>query len=336
MKKLLLLLLLPLVFSSCSDQLFDSSLLNASQSVISPRLDLKLLSDNSIEITGAGNRSWQQNAANNLEKLLIKEIRSNYISNSNQNIGFIVPKIKVQAVESGLGFGFLTGLSLGLLNLIGMPISGYTLTMYSTFEIYDNNQVLVWETKYVESEKFRYGMYHKNWGTNSVSNNSLKILKKTLSNLNNDIIVYTQASRNELKRIEKDLIIGGRDIRNINIYDLKAMVNYFVDDCKINNINLPFTDNIIIEFVELDANVIGVSSGRNDDSVINLKIDPENWAKSSLQKKWYLLYHELGHDVLNLGHGEGGKMMFNFIDRDYKWEEFINDKNYMFNYYKNN
>ena len=104
MKKLLLLLLLPLVISSCSDQLFDSSLLNASQSVISPRLDLKLLSDNSIEITGAGNRSWQQNAANNLEKLLIKEIRSNYISNSNQNIGFIVPKIKVQAVESGLGF----------------------------------------------------------------------------------------------------------------------------------------------------------------------------------------------------------------------------------------
>jgi hypothetical protein len=199
MKKLLLLLLLPLVISSCSDQLFDSSLLNASQSVISPRLDLKLLSDNSIEITGAGNRSWQQNAANNLEKLLIKEIRSNYISNSNQNIGFIVPKIKVQAVESGLGFAALTGLSLGLLNLIGMPISGYTLTMYSTFEIYDNNQVLVWETKYVESEKFRYGMYHKNWGTNSVSNNSLKILKKTLSNLNNDIIVYTQASRNELK-----------------------------------------------------------------------------------------------------------------------------------------
>ena len=336
MKKLLLLLLLPLVISSCSDQLFDSSLLNASQSVISPRLDLKLLSDNSIEITGAGNRSWQQNAANNLEKLLIKEIRSNYISNSNQNIGFIVPKIKVQAAESGLGLAFLSGFSLGLLNLIGMPIGGYTLTIYSTFEIYDNNQVLVWEKKYVESEKFRYGIYYKNLGINSVSNNSLKILKKTLSDLNNDIIVYTQASRNELKRIEKDLIIGGRDIRNINIYDLKAMVNYFIDDCKNNNINISFRDNIIIEFVELDANVIGVSSGRNNDSVINLKIDPENWAKSSLQKKWYLLYHELGHDVLNLGHGEGGKMMFNFIDRDYKWEEFINDKNYMFNYYKNN
>jgi len=80
--------------------------------------------------------------------------------------------------------------------------------------------------------------------------------------------------------------------------------------------------------------VIGVSTERNNDSVINLKIDPENWSKSSLQKKWYLLYHELGHDVLNLGHGEGGKMMFNFIDRDYEWEEFVTDKNYMFNYFK--
>jgi len=133
---------------------------------------------------------------------------------------------------------------------------------------------------------------------------------------------------------EKKLIIGGVDIREINVYDLKAMVNYFIDDCKKNNINLPFTNNIIIEFIELGGNVIGVSTERNNDSVINLKIDPENWSKSSLQKKWYLLYHELGHDVLNLGHGEGGKMMFNFIDRDYEWEEFVTDKNYMFNYFK--
>ena len=62
------------------------------------------------------------------------------------------------------------------------------------------------------------------------------------------------------------------------------------------------------------------------------QIDPEKWAKSSSQKRWYVLYHELGHDVLNLEHGQGGKMMFNFVDRNYTWDEFFNDKQYMFNF----
>ena len=52
-----------------------------------------------------------------------------------------------------------------------------------------------------------------------------------------------------------------------------------------------------------------------DDSKIVIKVDPKKWQNSSKQKKWYIMYHELGHDVLNLNHGEGGKMMFNFADR---------------------
>ena len=46
------------------------------------------------------------------------------------------------------------------------------------------------------------------------------------------------------------------------------------------------------------------------------------------------MYHELGHDVLNLLHGQGGKMMYPFVDRDYTWDEFYNDKKYMFEYVK--
>ena len=49
-----------------------------------------------------------------------------------------------------------------------------------------------------------------------------------------------------------------------------------------------------------------------------------------LTKKWYVIYHELGHDVLNLDHGEGGKMMFNFADREYTWDEFYMKKRYLF------
>jgi hypothetical protein len=43
------------------------------------------------------------------------------------------------------------------------------------------------------------------------------------------------------------------------------------------------------------------------------------------------MYHELGHDVLNLQHGQGGKMMFNYTEKDYTWGDFFKDKDYMFN-----
>ena len=39
---------------------------------------------------------------------------------------------------------------------------------------------------------------------------------------------------------------------------------------------------------------------------------------------------ETNKDILNLDHGEGGKMMFNFADKEYSWDDFIEDKQYMF------
>jgi hypothetical protein len=87
-------------------------------------------------------------------------------------------------------------------------------------------------------------------------------------------------------------------------------------------------------FESLDGNSIGLSYGYMDDNNIIIKIDPTNWEKSSLVKRWYLLYHELGHDILNLDHGEGGKMMFNFADKEYTWENFIEDRKTMFDIYK--
>ena len=72
----------------------------------------------------------------------------------------------------------------------------------------------------------------------------------------------------------------------------------------------------------------------NIDGEISIDVDPAKWQEASPSKKWYVLYHELGHDYLNLRHGEGGKLMFNFVDRDYLWEEFFKDKEYMFESYK--
>lgn len=131
---------------------------------------------------------------------------------------------------------------------------------------------------------------------------------------------------------------GQLDLREINNYDLKAMINFFIEDYNRNSNKVidkqisPLIFNeeqIKATFEPLDGDTIALSYGSNNDSVIIIKVDPEKWANASVEKRWYILYHELGHDVLNLEHGEGGKMMFNFADKEYSWDDFIEDKEYM-------
>jgi len=152
----------------------------------------------------------------------------------------------------------------------------------------------------------------------------------------------------------------------INEYDLEPMINLFLEDYlnnylavglpkglltvegriyegKVVQLLAPYKSKPLIfkEFKEmfnikaifepLEGETLALSYGFNDDKNIVLKVDPEKWAKASSAKRWYTLYHELGHDVLNFQHGQGGKMMFNFSETDYTWEAFEKDRNYMFN-----
>jgi hypothetical protein len=106
-------------------------------------------------------------------------------------------------------------------------------------------------------------------------------------------------------------------------------------DCKSNEINI--SENIIeASFSKLPNQVIAYAFAKDDDSKIEVVADPKNWKFAIPQKKWYILYHELGHDVLNLNHGEGGKMMFNYSEKSYTWEDFFTDKDYMFLSFKKN
>ena len=111
------------------------------------------------------------------------------------------------------------------------------------------------------------------------------------------------------------------------------MITVFLLDCKNHNINIK-KGKVICSFETLEGQTLGLSYGINNDTKIELKVDPAKWETSSIPKRWYLIYHELGHDVLNLKHGNGGKMMFNFADRGYSWKEFWDDRIYMFESYK--
>lgn len=169
-----------------------------------------------------------------------------------------------------------------------------------------------------------YDIYHLTFGVKD------KGLSKLIEGIN-DIAV---SSNNAFENIR--FIIGNQDMRKINQYDLEAMVKFFLEDCKKFNIKVPEINTLKATFEPLEDDIIALSFAFGDDSMINIKVDPEEWAKSSIEKRWYVLYHELGHDVLNLEHGQGGKMMFNFANKEYSWDDFFLDREYMMNFKKTN
>lgn len=133
----------------------------------------------------------------------------------------------------------------------------------------------------------------------------------------------------EMELAKQKYIINGVDLMSLNTENVEKMVEIFLDDCKMNGLNVPGS-KISIEFCALEKGVLGLAFGKDDDSVIKIKIDRMNWINSSTAFRWYVLYHELGHDVLNLEHGKGGRMMDPISDRGYSWFEFWEDRQAMF------
>ena len=126
-------------------------------------------------------------------------------------------------------------------------------------------------------------------------------------------------------------LIGDTNIEDVNVYDLEAMIRLFLKDCELNNIKLPSDYKITSTFEPLDDGVLALAFGIFNDEEIIIRVNPKEWSNASNPKRWYIMYHELGHDVLNLQHGQGGKMMFNYTEKDYTWDDFFKDKDYMFN-----
>lgn len=157
--------------------------------------------------------------------------------------------------------------------------------------------------------------------------------KLVLNEKYNPYKFYTFYSARRIVKNEKKYLVGNYNLNEVNQYDLNLMIDIFLLDCK--NHKIPVKKGkVITSFETLDRKTLGLSYGIYNDLKIDLKIDPSKWESSSIPKRWYLIYHELGHDVLNLEHGNGGKMMFNFADKGYSWEEFWVDRNYMFTSYK--
>ena len=137
-----------------------------------------------------------------------------------------------------------------------------------------------------------------------------------------------------------------KDYKIVDQFDITSMVNVFIDNIiSVNNLNKKksqlinllrenrLNNNLYVKatFEALEGNTLAAAFAKNIDNQIIVKVDPVKWQNASEIKRWYTLYHELGHDILNLDHGEGGRMMFNFAPSNYTWQQFFDDRDAMFN-----
>ncbi len=126
--------------------------------------------------------------------------------------------------------------------------------------------------------------------------------------------------------------IGSYNLTDFDCSDINGMIDVFLKDCENNGITFP-KNKIEINYTDLQPGVLGISFGMHNDKLIKIAIDKNNWIRSSNSKKWYVLYHELGHDLFNFEHGNGGRMMRPIADHGYSWKEFWEDRNTLFETY---
>ena len=126
-------------------------------------------------------------------------------------------------------------------------------------------------------------------------------------------------------------------LANVNPFNLDRYIDKFILDASTNhNIDLSYVNKRkkLILFRELDRQTIAAAYKMNDDDSVLVLVDPENWYDANQAKRWYIIYHELGHDILNLEHGECGPMMNETTSGNYSWDRLEKDKNIMFEKYK--
>lgn len=107
-------------------------------------------------------------------------------------------------------------------------------------------------------------------------------------------------------------------------YDADEDFNFYVDkfyrDLTVYGLNPRKPAITIIKFAKLDqmkntTHIHGVSFGINDDSRIEIYINPTAWQNFKKPMRYFLMYHELSHDVLNVDDLEDissndGKLMY--------------------------
>ena len=134
-------------------------------------------------------------------------------------------------------------------------------------------------------------------------------------------------------------------LEHMNPYDLHSYIRVFVEDAKYNfglNFDYIYDYDVNIEFNSQDEHIlespstIAYTNALGNDKVVNIIVNPVAWANASPAKRLAIIYHELGHDILNLTHkAEEGPLMSVYARSDFSFEDLYELRVEMFNDYKN-
>ena len=126
----------------------------------------------------------------------------------------------------------------------------------------------------------------------------------------------------------------------MNPFDLEGYIALFVNFAEQNGLDLKYIYqydvNIKFSYEHMKDNTIAYTTTLGDDKKVNIVVNPIAWEAASPAKRVAILFHELGHDVLNFEHNsEEGPLMSVYAQYDYTIEEVFNLTIEMFNDYKN-
>ena len=130
-------------------------------------------------------------------------------------------------------------------------------------------------------------------------------------------------------------------IESLNPFNLESYLEVFLSDAEDNGIDVSHVRNGEISFeFKIDPRVgpetIAYTDTLGDDNRVHVVVNPTRWNQASQAKRLAILYHELGHDILNFEHNsEEGPLMSVYARADYSYEDLFELKNEMFNDFKN-
>ena len=130
------------------------------------------------------------------------------------------------------------------------------------------------------------------------------------------------------------------------IYDsdteLKPYIDKFFRDLNNYNIYPVIPKNFTVKLSDLDAHsptthAHGISYGFEDDDLVEIYINKRSWEAFNKSLRYYIIYHELSHDILNLddlsdNDNNFGKIMYPSISnyQNTTMDDFISNMKLLF------
>ena len=125
-------------------------------------------------------------------------------------------------------------------------------------------------------------------------------------------------------------------------FDFQVYIDKFYRDIGVYGIYPKKPKTTIVRFSNLDqmdntTHLHGVSFGYENDDLIEIYINPSSWANFNKPKRYYLMYHELAHDILNVDDlssdlSNEGKLMYPAISsyESISMDDFIESSHALF------